>query len=409
MRIGDLAYETVAALDSNRVRSLLTVLGIVIGISAVIAMTALIGGVKQSLVGQLGLSQARLVNIWCYYDRDMTLEDVEAMSKEMSDDYEFVTPTTGASESVSSGKVKKDGYIQGVYPEYAEAMGLKLAQGRFLTQKEIDDTALVAVIDQPSVKTLFGNPNAEAVGETIRIGSSEYAIVGVIESAESVGGDDSVNLFVPYTTCTKRIDTWSSVNQVYGLATEDSDMEAVANHTKSWLAKHFKIPEDEQEDAIYVLTMDSIIKELDTTMMSFQVLMMAVASISLVVGGIGIMNMMLTNVTERIREIGLRKALGARRRDITRQFLLESVCLTLAGGILGIVCGYGGAFVLARLAGGALGSTLGAGEGATITPYIDMQSVLFAAGICIIIGIVFGYYPARRAAKLDPVESLRYQ
>ena len=133
--------------------------------------------------------------------------------------------------------------------------------------------------------------------------------------------------------------------------------------------------------------------------------MTSVASISLVVGGIGIMNMMLTNVTERIREIGLRKALGAKARDITRQFLLESICLTLVGGIIGIVVGYFGAYAFTGLAGGML---FGDGQ-TTVTPYIDLSSILTVAGICVAIGIVFGYYPARRAAKLNPVESLHYQ
>jgi putative ABC transport system permease protein len=168
------------------------------------------------------------------------------------------------------------------------------------------------------------------------------------------------------------------------------------------MCKHFQIPDDELNDWVYVLTMDSIIKQLDSMIASFQTLMLAVASVSLLVGGIGIMNMMLTNVTERIREIGLRKALGARNADITKQFLIESIALCLIGGIIGILVGYGSALALSGVA-----SSLA--EGMTVTPYFSLRDMLIVTGICTGIGVVFGYGPARRAAKLDPVESLHYQ
>jgi putative ABC transport system permease protein len=198
------------------------------------------------------------------------------------------------------------------------------------------------------------------------------------------------------------------IGSINGLAREDADMSTIAETTMQTLADYFQMSEDQAKEDVYAYTMQSVIDELETTMASFQLLMTAVASISLVVGGIGIMNMMLTNVTERIREIGLRKALGARSSDITKQFLLESICLCLAGGVIGIACGYGGAYLLGQFATGLM-TELNGTEGGPVTPVIDTKSVLMVAGICIAIGIIFGYYPARRAAKLDPVESLHYQ
>ena len=192
-------------------------------------------------------------------------------------------------------------------------------------------------------------------------------------------------------------------------------MYAVAANTESYLHQHYNIPYPEEgqtsfssdEGYVYVQTSQALIDQLDATTATFRMLALAVASISLLVGGIGIMNMMLTNVTERIREIGLRKALGARRGDITGQFLLESVTICIAGGVVGVGVGYGGAWLLASVAGASLSSMMG-GSG-ELVPVISPATVVIATGICVGIGVVFGWYPARRGAKMDPVEALRYQ
>ena len=208
---------------------------------------------------------------------------------------------------------------------------------------------------------------------------------------------------MPYSTYSARLTGTKTISQVFGYARENADMKALADETKSWLLDWFNIPSAQAEDRVTVMTLSSIIEQMNATLMSFQVLVTATASISLLVGGIGIMNMMLTNVTERIREIGLRKALGARASDITKQFLCESILICIMGGVIGIALGYAGAWGLA----GSFSSMITLETG--ITPIITPNIVMITSGICIGIGLIFGYWPARRASKLNPVESLRYQ
>ena len=399
MRLRDLLYETFTAIRANRVRSLLTVLGIVIGIAAVITMTALIDGIKMSLVGQLGLNQSRLVYISCSPGtRQVTMDDLKQLELNVPD-YEFVSAVSYSSGKVTNGTKSLDtAQLVGCDENYFTAVGSKLTSGRLLTADECTGGAMSVVIDQQVVNKLWGSSDTEVVGQSIRINNDSYTIVGVIE-ASSLNGQ---MIYLPSTTLATRVSGVASIDQIVGYAREDADMSTIADKTKNFLVKYYGISKENQDYSVSITTMKSIVDELDTTMASFQLLMTTVAGVSLVVGGIGIMNMMLTNVTERIREIGLRKALGARSSDITRQFLLESVTLCIVGGIFGILLGYGGAWALASLASGVAGI-------GQIVPVVSPTAVGMATGICVVIGMIFGYGPARRAAKLDPVESLRYQ
>ena len=401
MRLMDLLRETLSALNANRGRSLLTVLGIVIGISAVIAMTALIDGIKYSLVSSLGLNQSRMVMIYAWPDREVTQQDLDMLQLSVPG-YELVTGIDSTMARVNSAEKQFDARIIGCTPDYFTVMGLKASVGSLFTKSDVDDTSRNVLLDKMSAEKLFGSADA-SIGQVVRINNDSYTIVGVVDSGPNGGGQgDTLLAYIPYSTYSARLTGTKTISQVFGYARENVDMKALADETKSWLLDWFNIPSAQAEDRVTVMTLSSIIEQMNATLMSFQVLVTATASISLLVGGIGIMNMMLTNVTERIREIGLRKALGARSADITKQFLIESVALCLSGGIIGTVFGYLGAWGLAQGAGLFL-------PGMTVTPAFSVATVVIVVTICTIIGIVFGYGPARRAAKLDPVESLHYQ
>lgn len=326
MSTRDLVQEALHSLEANKGRSLLTILGIVIGIASVIAMTSLIGGIQNSLVNSLGLNAARMVEI--YSSQELTDSDVEKLRK-LVPQIEQIGIVDSAYSEYKVGDKSYTVMAHGVDSDMLDAVGAsKLVAGRVYSQAESQSGSRVALISRGGADQLYGNEQ-DALGKTIKVSNGEVQIVGVID-----GGSDSMGsltLYMPRETIS-----------------------------------------------------------------------------GLLVGGIGIMNMMLTNVTERIREIGIRRALGASRRDITAQFLAESSALCVTGGLLGVLIGYQLAWGLAMFAAGS-GVLNELGASGQITPSFSIATVLLAFGVSVGIGVIFGFYPARRAAKLNPVECLRYQ
>jgi putative ABC transport system permease protein len=409
MNLWQAIIEALESLTSNKLRSGLTILGIVIGVAAVIAMLAVGQGAQDSITGSISGIGTNLLFVFkgnqtveIRNPKPLTLSDTQALlDRFQAPSVEDVSAAITGSVDIIYGSEQKSTSVRGITPNYQFIRNYGLLEGAYITEENLLGNASVAVIGYDLATKLFGRVEG-VIGEIIRIEGSPFRVIGVLEKkgGSGFGSEDEVVL-VPFTTAQARLIRNSNREEVDLLlvqaTTADTVMSASDEVSQILRQRHrTKIGEDDftvfsQQD--FVATAQSITGVLT-------IFLGGIAAISLLVGGIGIMNIMLVSVTERTKEIGLRKALGARRRDILIQFLTESSLLSMFGGIIGIGLGYLIALIVGKIA---------VASGTPFTPNVALDSILMATIFSTAVGLFFGIYPANRAASLEPVEALRYE
>ena len=407
MKNADLLNETYSALSANKARSGLTMLGIVIGIASVIAMTAIGQGAQNSVSSSIQSMGANLLMIMPGATRtfggpsggrggaqSLTLADADSITAQVSNVVQDVREVSTRKQVIATG-ANTNTTILGTEPDYLEVRNVAIGEGDFISDQNVSNGDKVAVLGPTTRDDLFGVGATGVVGQTIRINGMDYSIIGITIAKGGSGfsnADDMI--YIPYTTAQQFISGNKYLSEIDVQATSSSVSTQVQNDVTTLLLSNHNISDPTKAD-FNVLNEASIIATASSVTGTFTTLLAAVAGISLVVGGIGIMNMMLTTVTERTREIGLRKAIGAKKSDINKQFLVEAIMLTFIGGFIGIILGWLISFGVTYF--GILQAS------------VSLSSIILAFCVSAGIGIVFGYYPARRAAQLNPIDALRYE
>ena len=393
------------ALARNKLRAFLTMLGIIIGVGAVIAMVAIGEGAKSTIRAQIAALGTNVLivlpgsnvqgGVRAGFGNVNTLldADAKAMARELPS-VAFVSPVLRRQEQVVAANLNWGTLAQGVAPEFQQIRDWEVAQGRFLHEGDMESAAKVAVIGQTVARQLFGTD--DALDAVIRIRNIPFRVVGVLvpKGQTGQGTDQDDTVMVPYTTMQKRLMRITWVQSVVVKAVSAERVDEAQEQITLLLRQRHRIGSD-REDDFNVRNLSDIAEAATTTARVMAVLLGSVASISLLVGGIGIMNIMLVSVSERPREIGIRMPVGARSRDIMLQFLVEAVVMAAAGGLIGILLGFGSSEVIKQW---AQWPTL-------INPAIIAIAFLFSGAV----SVFFGFYPAKKAANLDPIEALRYE
>jgi putative ABC transport system permease protein len=406
MNYSNLLKIAVRALVRNKLRAILTMLGIVIGVASVIAMLAIGEGSKQNIKDQMSSMGTNMIMVMPNFQRrgGVNLGSSNSMALKYSDvttlrnesvNLSEVSPEVRASGQIIYGNQNTQTTIYGVDEEYLSIRKLEIASGRVFTANEVRSMAKVCILGQTVVDNLFGS-GVDPVGATIRIKNLPFTVIGILkDKGESGMGQDQDDLILaPYTTVQRRLAAIDYINGIYASAKSDDRSEAAISEMQDILRRAHKLKETDEND-FRIMSQSELIATVSSITDVLTYLLGAIAGISLLVGGIGIMNIMFVSVTERTREIGLRMSIGGRGKDILKQFLVESMILSLFGGAIGILTGY----AIALVAGSLMSSPV----------IITTKSVVLAFAVCFAIGVFFGWYPARKASNLNPIDALRFE
>ena len=406
MNFANLFKIAVRALANNKLRGFLTMLGIIIGVASVITMLAIGQGSKKSIQAEISEMGSNMIMIQPGGDmRGGVRQSAEDMETLKLEDYQnivdetryvsYTSPSVNSSGQVIYGANNAPTTIYGISPDYMDIRRYKVEEGDMFTEQDIATAAKVCVIGKTVVDNLF--PNGEnPVGKVIRFQKLPFRIVGVLESKgyNSMGMDQDDLIFAPYTTIQKKVLAITHLQGITCSALKEEYTEQAIDEISEILRRNHKLKADEEDD-FTIRSQQELSSMLTSTTDMMTVLLAAVAGISLLVGGIGIMNIMYVSVTERTREIGLRMSIGAKGIDILAQFLIESILISVTGGLIGVIFGVGTALLVNSVA--------------HFPIFIQPWSVLLSFVVCTATGIFFGWYPAKKAAQLDPIEAIRYE
>ena len=397
-----MAWRSLAA---NKLRTFLTMLGVIIGVTSVIALVSVGMGVKKNVVDSISrLGSNMLIVMPGSSNRGgprgaagsmttLTFDDAEAIKNKIKN-ISYVSPTVSSSYQVVYGHENWNTTVTGVIPEYVAIQSLEIKSGLFFSQHDVDVRNRVAVIGPTVASNLFGEINP--VGKKIRIGNAPYTIIGVLNSkGQSSGGQDQDDVvLIPLTTAQERLIGITYVRSINVQVSDADKMDEVQSNIEKLLRQRHRIRAGAEDD-FNVRNLTTLMETMTSTTTMITLLLGAIAGISLIVGGVGIMNITLASVTERTREIGIRKAIGATYSSIMLQFLIESTMISVIGGIIGIFIGIGAAQAISKFG--------------NFTTVISSWSIVASFGFSLFVGVFFGILPARKAARLDPIDALRYE